>query len=108
MVRLGKSGANGMSWSGHCTLSQQLLWATQMQAWYSTSFVEKFVTTDLWMGNLDIAQDAAERYYYGEDTSWFWGNVTKDDLAKYKIVQQVFHDPPTYPGKPYFIVYEFE
>ncbi len=95
-----------MQCSGNCSFTQQLLWATQFEAWYNSEFFDKYVKTGAWMGQLDTAQKAVNRYSNGEDTSWFWGNVTKDGQTKYALtITPVLSD---YPEKPWFIVYSYE
>ena len=93
---------------GKCSLENQLRWATQMEAWYSEGFVNQYIATNSWMTQLGAAQMAIDRYYFGIDTSWFWGDVSESDLSNYDIVLTVHHDPPVYPMKPYFIVYEHQ
>jgi RHS repeat-associated protein len=92
-----------MQCGGKCSLENQLRWATQMQAWYSKDFKSVLIGTRSWTGQLNAAQMAIDQYQYGEDSSWFWGNVSEADLARYNIVKR--RDSGVYPGKPYFIVY---
>jgi hypothetical protein len=89
---------------GSCTLQQQLLWATQMQGWYSTSFMKQAVLNGSWIRHRSAALGAMNGYSYGEDTSWFWGNVSDADLARFKNTYK--RKTEVYPGKPWWIIYE--
>lgn len=102
-----KSIPGPMKCEGNCTMAQQLLWATQMEAWYSESFVG-YISTGAWISQLGAAQSAIDNYHHGADTSWFWGEVSEGDLFRYALtITPVLHEPVVYPNKPYFIVYEY-
>jgi hypothetical protein len=95
-----------MQCGGACTFERQLRWATQMEAWYSSGFAGMFISSNAWMSHLSAGQMAINQYSLCEDSSWFWGDVAEADLANYHVVRYRFSNPPTYPGKPYFIVYK--
>ena len=98
----GPMQCNGSGFKG-CTFNQQLLWATQMQAWYSPSFVSNVVNNDAWMMQQNSANSAIGGYQHGADKSWFWGDVSEADKAKYNVTAYSYN--PVNEPKPYFIVY---
>jgi RHS repeat-associated protein len=92
-----------MQCSGHCTLEDQLLWATQMEAWYNNDHLEDLLPNIDLAGPSSIGAQAQNKFFSGIDSSWFWGNVTEAEMANYNVVASVMNN--AYPGKPYFIVY---
>ena len=102
-----KTNRGPMQCLGNCTLLEQLLWATQMEGFYgNANFVDEYIDNDAWTQHWEAGMQAAAGYSYGEDTSWFWGNVSEADLSRYEytIIRQNYE----YPGKPYFIIYDYE
>jgi hypothetical protein len=92
---------------GECNLANQLLWATQMEAWYGNeNLVGDYVTNGAWLKHLPSAYLAIQRFAYGADSSWFWGNITEAGLSDYAWVYK--KETNTYPGRPYFIVYMWQ
>ena len=91
---------------GACKLSDQLLWATQMEAWYSAGFVTNTIRNDAWLTYFDDAKRAKRGYAYGPDTSWFWGNVSEQEKKGYGVVYE--RRTNVYSGKPWWIVYAYK
>ena len=78
-----------------------------MEAIYgSEKFALSFAASGAWREHIQGARDAKTQSSSGADWSWFWGNVDKNHLMCYEIV--IKRETNTYPGRPYFIVYEFE
>lgn len=90
---------------GECTLRAQLLWATQMEGLYKNTFGQNAIESGEWSLHLAAASVAAspEKYAYRSSTSWFWGNVSDEQLSQYIVVSKAL--TYMYPEKPYFIVY---
>jgi hypothetical protein len=102
-----KSNTGPMQCFGSCSLTNQLLWATQMEGFYrNKEFVNDNITNGAWTQHWDTGQNAAAGYSYGADTSWFWGNVSRDELGGYDYT--AIRETNVYPGKPYFIVYAYQ
>ncbi|HKJ38570.1 MAG TPA: SBBP repeat-containing protein [Anaerolineales bacterium] len=88
---------------GSCTIKSQITWLYDMEGIRADSFVQDKIKSRLWLAYLPDAQSVVNGYTYGENASWFWGNVTKEELCQYVVVNQVYA-PELYPGAPYFIV----
>jgi len=102
-----KTDSGAMQCFGGCFLIEQLRWATQMEAIYAgDDFAASFAASGAWREHIHGAHDAIARYQNGADTSWFWGNVDREHLSCYEIV--IKRETNTYPGRPYFIIYEFQ
>jgi hypothetical protein len=98
------SSPGNMLCYGSCTVKTQIAWLYDMEGIRADNFIESKVESKLWANYLTDGQSAVNGYVYGQNSSWFWGNVTKEELCQYNVVKQAYV-PGEYPGKPYFIVH---
>jgi hypothetical protein len=99
-----KSPSGPMQCNGQCSITDQILWTSQMEGFYNhPNSVRNNVVTGAFTGYLADANLAAHGFSVGTDDSWFWGNVSRDELSEYSVVAKI----PTnaYPGTDFFIVY---
>ena len=100
-----KSPSGPMQCHHDCSLTDQILWATQMQAIYDVNnFVQTQVASGAFEAFLNDARLAANGYSIGIDDSWFWGNVSESRLKEFDIVDKI-PAPGWYPNTHYFIVH---
>jgi hypothetical protein len=98
------SNPGNMLCYGQCTIETQISWLYDMEGIRAGSFIQSKVTSRLWESYLPDGQLAVNGYANGTNSSWFWGNVSTDELCKYLVVEKVYWEG-LYPGKPYFIVH---
>lgn len=87
---------------GSCNIADQLLWATQMEAWYGSNLTTEYVVNAAWQAHEKIGFLALRGFAFGADTSWFWGNVDEADFVRFEITAT---GKSYYPGLSHFIVY---
>jgi len=97
--------SGNMLCNGACTIETQITWLSDMEFATKHGKLDDSIAKGHWVNQLGKAQLAIQPggFQVGADTSWFWGNVSEDELENYLIVDKV--ENHYYIDKPWFIVY---